>query len=103
MISHALSIVIKEWNQHLINNYDPSATDPKVGMGNLSDGIGSGNGQVPRDIINKFLINIKEEKILKNLPNHTRNHPTLTVIYENPTVYLNFLNLETNKVVKFNL
>lgn len=103
MISHALSIVINKLNQHLIDNYGLSASDLKVLMGNLSEGIGSGNGQVKRDIINLTLVNIKEEKSLKNLPNHTYSHPTLTVIYENPTVYLNFLILETNKVVKFNL
>lgn len=95
MISHVLSIVVNELNQHLIENYGLSATDPQVWMGNLSEGVGSGNGQVKRDIINLSLVNIKEEKFLKNLPNHTRNDSTLTVTYENPAVYLNLQILVT--------
>ena len=95
MISHALTIVINELNSHLVNNYDPSATNPMVGSGNLAEGIGVTNGMVHRGIINFSLVNIKEEKSLKNLPNFVRNDVTLTATYENQPVYLNFQILVT--------
>jgi hypothetical protein len=41
------------------------------------------------------VVNIKEEKTRKNLPNHVRNDTTLQAVYENPPVFLNFLILMT--------
>lgn len=90
MISHALTIVINEINKHLIENYGLSTNSPQVGLGNLAEGIGTGEGMVQRGIINLSMVNIKEEKSLKNLPNYFRNEATLTVSYENQPVYLNF-------------
>jgi hypothetical protein len=95
MILHALNIVMKELDKHLSDVYDSSSTSPQVGLGNIAEGIGTDQGKVPRDMLILTMVNTKEEKSLKNLPNHVRNDTTLTVSYENPPVYLNFLILIT--------
>jgi len=89
MISHALSIVINELDTHLTQTY--GATPPQVALANIAEGVGAGstsNG-VPRDILSFSMVNIKEEKTLKNLPNYVRNDTTLSVVYQNPPVFLN--------------
>ncbi|MDD5269278.1 MAG: DUF4255 domain-containing protein [Methylococcales bacterium] len=87
MISHALTIVINELDKHLADNY-PSGDPTKVELGNLAEGFGS-NG-ASREKLVLSMVNIKEEKTLKNLPNFVRNDITLRTIYENPPVFLNF-------------
>jgi hypothetical protein len=89
MISHALTIVINELNRHLADTY--GSTIPQVGLGNLAEGFvpGPGNGGIARDMLYLSVVNIKEEKALKNLPNYVRNDVTLSVTYENPPVFLN--------------
>lgn len=90
MLAHALTIVINELNKHLVDTYGSAA--PQAGLGNLSEGFitGAGNGGVPRDMLHLSVVNIKEEKALKNVPTHVRNDTTLRVTYENPPVFLNF-------------
>lgn len=95
MILHALSIIMKELEKHLTDTFGPTTNKPKVGLGNIAEGIGSGNSQVSRDMLYLSMVNIKEEKSLKNLPNQVRNNTTLTVTYENQPVYLNFMILVT--------
>lgn len=89
MISHALTIVMNELNQHLADAY--GAVPPQVGLGNLAEGFatGAGNGGIARDMLYLSVVNIKEEKSLKNLPNYVRHDATLRVTYENPPVFLN--------------
>ena len=93
MIAHALTIVLNELNKHLVDNY---ASDPsQVVLGNLAEGLvtassDSGSAGVSRDKLCLSVVNIKEEKTLKNVPNHVRNDTTLSVTYENPPVFLNF-------------
>ena len=89
MISHALTIVINELNKHLADTY--GSVVPQVGLGNLAEGFvtGAGNSGIARDMLYLSVVNIKEEKALKNLPNHVRNDATLSVTYENPPVFLN--------------
>ena len=91
MISHALTIVMNELNQHLATTYGAGDGSPQVGLGNMAEGIASapGNSGVPRDRLILSMVNIKEEKSLKNLPNHVRNQADLKVVYENPPVFLN--------------
>jgi len=89
MISHALTIVINELNAHLATYGGAGVSQ----LGNPAEGFQSGgtNGPgVARDILNLSLVNIKEEKSLKNLPSYVRNETKLTAIYENPPVFLNF-------------
>lgn len=91
MISHALTIVMNELDKHLVDSYgaDPS----QVGLGNVSEGLVTvpGNGALLRDRLYLSLVNIKEEKTLKNLPDRIRNDANLRVSYENPPIFLNFL------------
>lgn len=94
MISHALTIVVNELNKHLSDVY--GATSPQVGLANIAEGFsGSGGGGVPRDMLYLSLVNMKEEKTLKNNPHYVRNDAALRVSYENPPVFLNFQVLVT--------
>ena len=90
MISHALTIVVNEFNKHLADAYGVG-TGSSVRLGNMAEGIGTGGGNtgVPRDILDLSMVNMREEKALKNLPNQVRNDVTLRVVYENPPVFLN--------------
>lgn len=90
MISHALTIVMNELNHHLNEAY--GLVGDHVKLGNLAEGLANNaatSGQVPRETLVLSLVNIKEEKSLKNLPNQVRNDATLRVVYENPPVFLN--------------
>jgi len=90
MFSHALTIVANELDTHLASEY--GASPGSVVLGNVSEGIGNtGNnsGAVPRDVLAFSIVNIREEKTLKNVTNQVRNDVTLRVTYENPPVYLN--------------
>ena len=91
MISHALTIVMNELNRHLADTYGGGDGSPQVALGNMAEGIASapGSSGVPRDMLILSMVNIKEEKALKNLPNHVRNDAALTVTYQNPPVFLN--------------
>ena len=92
MISHGLTIVINELKKHLEDVYSVPLTSDAVQLGNLAEGItsGVGNGGIARGKIIFSVVNIKEEKTLKNLPNFVRNETTLRTTYENPPVFLNF-------------
>jgi hypothetical protein len=95
MISHALSIVINELNTHLKETYNSQI--PQVKVGNIAEGFASGSGTagLARDLVYLSLVNLKEEKTLKNVPNYVRNDLTLKASYQNPPVFLNFLILLT--------
>lgn len=90
MISHALTIVLNELNTHFADAY--GSVVPQAALGNLAEGFvnGPGTGGVLRNMLNLSVVNIKEEKSLKNLPNYVRNDTALSVTYENPPVFLNF-------------
>lgn len=92
MISHALTIVINELKKHLQDAYGVAASNDEVQSGNLAEGLVAtgNNGGVARDKLIFSVVNIKEEKALKNLPNFVRNDTTLRANYENPPVFLNF-------------
>lgn len=89
MIAHALTIVINEMNQHLDDIFQ--MTMPSVGLGNLAEGFAGspGSNGVARNMLILSVVNIKEEKALKNLPNYVRDDASLKVSYENPPVFLN--------------
>jgi hypothetical protein len=92
MISHGLTIVINELKKHLEDAYGVPSSNDEVQPGNLAEGLaGAGNNSgVARDKLIFSVVNIKEEKALKNLPNFVRNDVTLRATYENPPVFLNF-------------
>src|SRR5688572_19676533 len=93
MIAHALQIITKELNRHFEDVY--SVSTHRIAVGNIALGIGTSPGNVADNRIILTLINYKEEKALKNLPNYVRNDITLKVTYENAPVYLSFMILLT--------
>lgn len=97
MITHALFILQNELEEHLKVSYPPGASgQPKVSIGNLAEGVKSGaNGIIETDQLVFTIVNIREEKALKNLPHYVRKDSALKVSYENPPVFLNFLLLLT--------
>jgi len=88
MISHALTIVVNELNAHLESIYE--MTPDTARLGNPSDGFDSSNKGLSRDSVIFSVINIREEKTLKNQPNYLRDETALKALYENPPVFLNF-------------
>jgi hypothetical protein len=97
MISHGLTIVINELKKHLEDAYGVPASNDEVRSGNLAEGLAGGgnNSGVARDKLIFSVVNIREEKALKNLPNFVRNDITLRASYENPPIFLNFQILAT--------
>jgi hypothetical protein len=92
MLSHALIIILNELEAHLTNTYGLAAVTPQVRLGNIAEGVAgsaANTGSVPRDILDFSMVNIREEKSLKNLPNQVRNDVTLRISYENPPMFLN--------------
>jgi hypothetical protein len=91
MLSHALTIVMNEMEKHLTDTYGPPAIVPQVVLGNIAEGVaGAAAGMVPREVLAFSMVNIREEKTLKNVPAYQRNDATLRVVYQNPPVFLNF-------------
>jgi hypothetical protein len=93
MLAHALTIVTNELEAHLSDTYGAPAVTPQVRLGNIAEGVGSGAGNpgaMPRDVLGFSMVNIREEKSLKNVPTYVRNDATLRVLYRNPPVFLNF-------------
>lgn len=97
MISHALMIIVNELKKHFEDFYGVPVINDEAGLGNLSEGlvVANGNTGVARNRLIFSMVNIREEKSLKNLPNYVRNDITLRASYENPPVHLNFLILAT--------
>ena len=93
MISHALTIIANELEKHLSDAYGAPTSGPQVHLGNIAEGVGNGTGNpgtMPRDVLGLSMVNIREEKTLKNVPTRVRNDATLRVVYQNPPVFLNF-------------
>ncbi|MFC3443795.1 DUF4255 domain-containing protein [Sphingobium rhizovicinum] len=89
MLSHALTIVSNELNRHLTSIYGGAATQVK--LGNIAEGVGTASpGALPRDVLGLSMVNIREEKALKNGPGYVRNDASMTVLYQNPPLFLNF-------------
>jgi len=87
VIAHGLTIIVNELNKHLVGTYGSIA--PQAALGNVAEGFSSGNGGLPRDLLYLLVVNIKEEKALKNVPTYVRN-TALRLTYENPPAFLNF-------------
>jgi hypothetical protein len=93
MLAHALTIVVNELEKHLNDIYGVPQTTPQVRLGNIGEGIagmGAAAGAVPREILGVSMVNIREEKTLKNVSGAVRNDATLRVVYQNPPIFLNF-------------
>jgi hypothetical protein len=90
VISHALTIIVNELNRHLLE-YGPVAT-PVVELGNIGEGFKAvvGGSGVSREVLNVQIVNIKEEKSLKNTAHVTADKIGEKALYANPPVFLNF-------------
>ena len=99
MISHALTIVINELDKHLADAETYNSGGSIVKLGNLAEGVSAEGGLREKLILS--MVNIKEERTLKNLPNYVRNDITLSTIYENPPVFLNLQILITATHVNY--
>ena len=87
MIAHALAIVTNELDRHLAGF---GGNGPHAELGNVaevtSNGQGAGQG---RNRVLLSLVNIQEERALKNGPTYVRDDAALRVRYENPPTFLN--------------
>jgi hypothetical protein len=88
MIAHALEIIKKELQANL-NLYQNSNGGFVVELANVANYVPS-NGPQAMDVL-ITLVNIKEERTLKNLPNFVRDDVRVKVKYENPPTFLNMV------------
>lgn len=88
MIAHALEIIKKELQANL-DLYQNANGGFIVELANVANYVPS-SGQQAMDIL-ITLVNIKEEKTLKNLPNYVKDDVRMKASYENPPVFLNLV------------
>ena len=90
MISHALTIVRNELDRHLTATY--GGNSPQADLGNVAEVTtgSAGNGQ-SRNKVLLSLVNLQEERSLRNVPAYVRDDAALTVRYENPPAFLNLV------------
>lgn len=87
MISHALTIVRNELDRHLATF---GGNSPHADLGNVAE-VAAGqaaNGQ-SREKVLLSVVNIQEERTLKNVPAYVRDETTMRVRYESPPTFLN--------------
>ena len=89
MIDHALIIVRNELDAHLTG----SGNATHAALGNASE-IGAPGTQL-RDKVLLSVVNLQEERTLKNTPAHVRDDVLMRVRYENPPTFLNLAVLVT--------
>ena len=87
MIIHALQILRQALNAYL-DDLDTTDND-KVVLGNISQIELPKESDNSKNKVVMTLVNIREEKTLKNAPNYRRNDATLKTEYFNPPVFLN--------------
>jgi hypothetical protein len=88
MIAHALTIVRNELDRHLTGIGGGTASHAE--LGNVGD-VGSGqsaNGSA-REKVLLSVVNVQEERTLKNVPAHVRDDAAQRVRYQNPPTFLN--------------
>lgn len=84
MISHAMTIIRNELDTHL-STFGGNA--PHADLGNIGE-VSAPGGQ-SREKVLLSVVNIQEERTLKNVPAYVRDDTTLRVRYQNPPTYLN--------------
>lgn len=93
MIAHALTIVRNELERHLATF---GGNSPHVDLGNVAEvSAGQGNQGQSREKLLISLVNIQEERSLRNAPAYVRDDVALKVRYENPPTLLNLAVLVT--------
>jgi hypothetical protein len=93
VIAHGMTIVKNELDRHL-SSFGGNA--PHAELGNVAEvsGGSQGNGQ-GRNRVLISLVNIQEERSLKNGPTYVRDDTSLRVRHENPPTVLNLAMLVT--------
>ena len=86
MISHALTIVRNELERHLATF---GGTAPHAELRQRRRGAGARATAQARGKTVLSVVNIQEERTLKNVPNYVRDDAALRVRYENPPTFLN--------------
>lgn len=87
MIAHALTIVRNELERHLATY---GGNSPHADLGNVAEvSTGQGNNGQTRNRVLLSLVNLQEERSLRNVPAYVRDDSALTVRYENPPTFLN--------------
>jgi Pvc16 N-terminal domain len=87
MISHALTIVRNELDRHLATF---GGNSPHADLGNIAEvAAGQAANGHSRDKVLLSVVNIQEERTLKNVPTYVRDDSTMRVRYENPPTFLN--------------
>jgi Pvc16 N-terminal domain len=87
MISHALTIVKNELDRHLATF---GGTAPFAELGNVGEVAGTAPGAgSTRNKVLLSVVNIQEDRTLKNGPAYVRDDVALRVRYENPPTFVN--------------
>lgn len=87
MISHALTIVRNELDRHLATF---GGNSPHADLGNVGEILAGQGGNGPsREKVLLSVVNIQEERTLKNVPAYVRDDAALRVRYQNPPTFLN--------------
>ena len=83
-------IVRNELDRHLTATY--GGNSPQADLGNVAEVTtgSAGNGQ-SRNKVLLSLVNLQEERSLRNVPAYVRDDAALTVRYENPPAFLNLV------------
>jgi hypothetical protein len=99
MISHALTIVKNELDRHLATF---GGNAPHAELGNVGEvaGAAPGNGAARNKVL-LSVVNIQEERTLKNGPTYVRDDAALRVRYENPPTFVNLAVLVTATHTKY--
>jgi hypothetical protein len=86
MIAHALMIVKNELESHLKASY---GNGPHAELGNIGEAAGQAANGLLREKLLLSVVNIQEERTLKNGPAYVRDDAALRVRYQNPPTFLN--------------
>lgn len=86
MISHALTIVRNELERHL-GTFDGNSLHAE--LGNIGDAASQAANGLLREKLLLSVVNIQEERTLKNGPTYVRDDVALRVRYQNPPTFLN--------------
>lgn len=86
MISHALTIVKNELDRHLDTF---GGNSPHAELGNVGEVASQSPNGHSREKVFLSVVNIQEERTLKNVPAYVRDDTALRVRYQNPPTFLN--------------
>jgi len=100
MIAHALTIVTNELDRH-IDTYGVAGSH--VELGNVAEIVAGAGNNGAREKLVLSLINVQEERTLKNVPTYVRDDVALRVRYENPPAFLNLSVLVSAPNAKYDM